>query len=91
MSIHIKNSNLHNSPVTEGISNTVIVNFQDSGGIIDWEMLQDHLIETAAQLPKSSEEYYAVKKALKYAGEENKKEFENTINSNLLSFTSGLF
>lgn len=90
MGIKIKNSNFHGSPIVEGDGNTVIIN-SHSEQEIDWEMLQDKLIETSVKLPKSSKEYCASKEALKYAMSKDEKGFINTVKRNLLSFTSDLF
>lgn len=85
-----KNSDFYGSPIVEGHGNTVIIN-SHSKQEIDWEMLQDLLIETSAKLPKSSKEYCVSKEALNYAMSKDEKGFVNTVKRNFLSFTSDLF
>lgn len=89
MSVHIKNSDFYGSPIVEGDGNTVIINSHSRE--IDWEMLQDLLIETSAKLPKSSKEYCASKEALNYAMSKDEKGFVNIVKRNFLSFTTDLF
>ena len=45
MTIHIKNSNLNGSPIIKGNNNNVEVNIQSSIEKINWNSLQDELIE----------------------------------------------
>jgi hypothetical protein len=90
MSIKIENSDFYGSPVVVGDDNNVLINFH-SKQEINWEMLQDNLIETSAKLPKSSKEYDATKKALSCAMAKDEKGLVNTLKNNLLSFSSDLF
>ncbi len=91
MSINIKNSDLKNSPVIIGKGNYVSVNDRSSKKEIDWEKLQDDLIEVIARLPKASKEYNASKEALNKAMIKDEKGLINTIKKNVSSFTSDIF
>lgn len=90
MSIRIENSDFYESPVVVGKDNNVTFN-SHSKQEINWEMLQDDLIETSAKLPKSSKEYDVSKKALSYAIAKDKKGLTDIIKNNLLCFSSDLF
>ncbi|MEY8433874.1 hypothetical protein AALC75_25900 [Lachnospiraceae bacterium 48-42] len=89
MPIHINNSGFHDSPVVNGSNNTVIIKANEP--ILEWQILQDELIQTSAKLPQSSKEYDATKKALGCAMNKDKKKLEDVIRENISSFTSDIF
>lgn len=91
MSISIKDSNLNGSPVIIGNHDDVKVIIQSSKENIDWEILQDELIETSAKLPKESKEYCDSKKALNYAMARDENGLINFLKTNLSSFSSDMF
>ena len=91
MSVHIKNSSFYGSPIVEGDGNIIKNKLCDAENTIDWDVLQDQLIETSAKLPKSSREYIISKEALNYAMAEYKRGLVKIIKNNLLCFTSDLF
>lgn len=67
MPINVKNSYFNGSPIIKGNNNNVEINIQSSKENIDWESLQDELIEVSAKLAKDSKEYMASKEALNRA------------------------
>lgn len=89
MSIHNKYSQFVNSPIVVGKDNSVIIQNIDAG--INWEMIQDELIEISSKLPKTSEEYVVCKNALSYAMSKDKNGLMDCIRKNLTSFTSDIF
>jgi hypothetical protein len=91
MTIHIKNSNLNGSPIIKGNNNNVEVNIQSSIEKINWNSLQDELIEVSAKLAKDSKEYMASKEALNSAMNKDERGLVNIVKRNISSFTSDIF
>ncbi|NBI89505.1 hypothetical protein D3Z45_02625 [Lachnospiraceae bacterium] len=67
----------------------MIIQNTDDG--INWEMIQDELIDVSGKLPKTSKEYVASKKALSYAMSKDKKGIMDCIKNNFACFTSDIF
>lgn len=91
MTIHIEHSNLNGSPIIKGNNNNVEIKIQSSKENIDWESLQDELIEVSAQLVKNSKEYLASKEALNRAMNKDERGLANIVKKNISSFTSDIF
>lgn len=91
ISLNIKNSCLNGSPITVGEGDDIKVNICSQIENIDWEKLQDELIEVSAQLMKSSQEYKASKEALNKVMNKDKKGLIDVIKKNFSSFTSDIF
>ncbi len=91
MTIHIENSSFNGSPITKGNNNNVEINIQSSKENIDWESLQDELIEVSARLVKNSKEYLVSKEALNKAMIKDEEGLINIIKKNFSSFTSDIF
>ncbi len=91
MSINVKNSYFNGSPITNGNDNNVKINIQSSKENIDWESIQDELIEVSARLVKNSKEYLASKEALNRAINKDEQGLANIVKKNISSFTSDIF
>ncbi len=89
--INAKNSCFIGSPIIEGNNNCVKVNIQSQKEDIDWEMIQDELIEVSAKLAKNCKEYKASKEALNKAVIKDEKGLIDVIKKNFSIFTSDIF
>ena len=86
--VNIISSSLNGSPVVIGNENKVSC---ASDTDLNWEMLEEELVNVIGKLPRASREYEVSKKAFVYVINKNKVGFRKVVKSNSSLFLSDVF